>query len=202
MKRKWPHVHSVIRVRTCRIYKSSVVQTEDRDDRFFISSITPDGLDVSFAATMQDIILSRWQIESRHWVIDVAFGQDALPLRNREYIENSTVYTKIACNVLSYIRDNVPKYNGKPWSFESLQYLARKAEYRFMSLKAFLTKDMSEIENDERFIGLFYKEPEPTGNDVPDNLEVTGHENQVDDSFMLASLVRRSSKIKSKRKQR
>ncbi len=202
MKRKWPHVHSVIRVRTCRIYKSSVVQTEDRDDRFFISSITPDGLDVSFAATMQDIILSRWQIESRHWVIDVAFGQDALPLRNREYIENSTVYTKIACNVLSYIRDNVPKYNGKPWSFESLQYLARKAEYRFMFLKAFLTKDMSEIENDERFIGLFYKEPEPTGNDVSDNLEVTGHENQVDDSFMLASLVRRSSKIKSKRKQR
>ena len=58
-----------------------------------------------------------------------------------------------------------------------------------MFLKAFFTKDMSEIENDERFIGLFYKEPEPTGNDVPDNLEVTGHENQVDDSFMLASLV-------------
>lgn len=66
---------------------------------------------------MQDIILSRWQIESRHWVVDVVFGQDALPLRNKEYIENSTVYTKIACNVLSYIRDNVPYYNGKPWSF-------------------------------------------------------------------------------------
>lgn len=43
---------------------------------------------------------------------------------------------------------------------------------------------------------------EPTGNDVPDNLEVTGHENQIDDSFMLANLVRRSSKIKSKRKLR
>ena len=202
LKRKWPHVHSVIRVRTSRIYKSSGVQTEDREDRYFISSITPDGLDDSFVATMQDIILSRWQIESRHRVIDVVFGQGALPLRNKEYIENSTVYTKIACNVVSYIRDNVPKYNGKPWYFESLQYLARKAEYRFMFLKAFLTKDMSEIENDERFIGLFYKEPEPTGNDVPDNLEVTGHENQVDDSFMLANLVRRSSKIKSKRKLR
>lgn len=117
LKRKWPHVHSVIRVRTSRIYKSSGVQTEDREDKFFISSITPDGLDDSFAATMQDIILSRWQIESRHWVIDVVFGQDALPLRNNEYIENSTVYTKIACNVLSYIRDNVSYYNGKPWSF-------------------------------------------------------------------------------------
>mgnify|MGYP007064390624 CR=1 FL=1 len=59
---------------------------------------------------------------------------------------------------------------------------------------------MSEIENDERFIGIFYKEREPTGNDFPDNLEVTGHENQIDDSFKLANLVRRTSKIKSKRK--
>ena len=202
LERKWPHVHSAIRVRTSRIYKSSSVQTEDREDKFFISSITPDGLDDSFAATMQDIILSRWQIESRHWVIDVVFGQDALPLRNKEYIENSTVYTKIACNVLSYIRDHVPYYNGKPCSFESLQILARKAQTNFMFLKAFFTKDMSEIENDERFIGIFYKEPEPTGNDVPDNLEVTGYENQVDDSFKLANLVRRSSKLKSKRKLR
>ena len=202
LKRNLTHVHSVIRVRTSRIYKSSGVQTEDREDKFFISSITPDGLDDSFAATMQDILLSRWQIESSHWVIEVVFGQDALPLRNKEYIEDSTVYTKIACNVLSYIREHVPYYNGKPWSFESLQILARKAQTNFMFLKAFFTKDMSEIENDERFIRIFYKEPEPTGNDVPDNLEVTGHEKQIDDSFMLANLVRRSSKIKSKRKLR
>ena len=202
LKRNLTHVHSVIRVRTSRIYKSSSVQTEDREYKFFISSITPDGLDDSFAATMQDILLSRWQIESSHWVIEVVFGQDALPLRNKEYIENSTVYTKIACNVLSYIREHVPYYNGNPWSFESLQILARKAQTNFMFLKAFFTKDMSEIKNDERFIGIFYKEREPTGNDVPDNLEVTGHENQIDDSFMLANLVRRSSKIKSKRKLR
>lgn len=117
LKRNLTHVHSVIRVRTSRIYKGSGVQTEDREDKFFISSITPDGLDDSFAATMQDIIISRGQIESSHWVIDVVFGQDALPLRNKEYIENSTVYTKIACNVLSYIREHVPYYNGKPWSF-------------------------------------------------------------------------------------
>lgn len=56
LKRKWPHVHSVIRVRISRIYKSSGVQTEDREDKFFISSITLDVLDDSFAATMQDII--------------------------------------------------------------------------------------------------------------------------------------------------
>ena len=192
-------LHSVIRVRTSRIYKSSGVQTEDREDKFFISSITSDGLDDSFAATMQDIILSRWQIESSHWVIDVVFGQDALPLRNKEYIENSTVYTKIACNVLSYIRDNVSYYNGKPWSFESLQILARKAQTNFMFLKAFFTKDMSEIEYDERFIGIFYKEPEPTGNDVPDNLEVNGFENTISDDTPLGRFARTRKKIKGKR---
>lgn len=64
------------------------------ESRYFVSSIITDGLDKSFAGTIHDIILARWQIESRHWVIDVAFDQDRLPLRNQDYIRNSTVYTK------------------------------------------------------------------------------------------------------------
>jgi len=59
---------------------------------------------------------------------------------------------------------------------------------------------MSEIENDERSIGIFYKGLDPTGNDVPDNLEETGCENQVDNSIMLASLVKRAARIKAKEK--
>jgi len=137
MRKKWSSVKSVIRVRTSRVYKSSSVDSEDFEDRYFISSICPDGLDASFANTMQDIILSRWQIESRHWVIDVAFGQDAIPLRNKEYIENSTIYTKIAYNILSYIRDNVPYYNSALWFFASLQQLSKKADVNFMFLKHF-----------------------------------------------------------------
>ena len=101
----------------------------------------------------------------------------------------------MACNVLSYIRDNVPLYQSKPWSFDSLQMLA----YGFMFLKAFFTQDMSEIENDERFIGLFYKEPEPTGNDVPDNLEVNGFENTISDDTPLGRFARTRKKIKRKR---
>lgn len=112
-------------------------------------------------------------------MIDVAFDQDRLPLRNQDYIRNSTVYTKMVCNVLSYIRDNVSLYQSKPWSFDSLQMLASDVEYGFMFLKNFFTQDMSEIENDERFIGLFYKEPEPTGNDIPDNLEENSFENTI-----------------------
>ena len=61
----------------------------------------------------------------------------------------------MVCIVLSYIRDNVPLYQSKPCFFDSLQMLASDVEYGFMFLKAFFTQDMSEIENDERFIGLF-----------------------------------------------
>ena len=200
MQRKWPYIKSLIRVNTTRTYKcSGVSNTDDVESRYFVSSIITDGLDKSFADTIQDIILARWQIESRHWVIDVAFDQDRLPLRNQDYIRNSTVYTKMACNVLSYIRDNVPLYQSKPWSFDSLQMLASDVEYGFMFLKAFFTQDMSEIENDERFIGLFYKEPEPTGNDVPDNLEVNGFENTISDDTPLGRFARTRKKIKRKR---
>ena len=93
----------------------------------------------------------------------------------------------MVCNVLSYIRDNVTLYQSKSWSFDSLQMLASDVEYGFMFLKAFFTQDMSEIENDERFIGLFYKEPEPTGNDVPDNLEVN--------SFLLNYILKEQAYV-------
>lgn len=135
MRRKWPHINSLIRVRTSRVYKSSLTEENNTEDRFFVSSIMIDGLDENFARTMRDIILARWLIESRLWVIDVSFEQDRLPLRNQDYIRNSTVYTIMACNVLSYIRDNVPLYNGKPWSFSSLQMIAEKPEFGFMFMK-------------------------------------------------------------------
>ena len=100
MQRKWPYIKSLIRVNTTRTYKCSGVSNADYvESRYFIT----DGLDKSFADTIHDIILARWQIESRHRVIDVAFDQDRLPLRNQDYIRNSTVYTKMVCNVLSYI---------------------------------------------------------------------------------------------------
>lgn len=198
LRKKWPDIHSVIRVRTVRHFKSSGF-TENIEERFFISSIVPDGLNKDFAETMLGIILNRWGIEARHWVIDVAMGQDALPLRNKAYIKNSTAYTKLACNILSYIRDNVPYYQGKPWSFQSLQMIAQEPENAFMFLKAFFTQDMSEIENDERFIGIFFKEPEPTGNDVPDNLEINGFQSSINDDTPLGRFARTRKKIKAKK---
>lgn len=68
-----------------------------------------------------------------------------------------------------------------------------------MFLKAIFTQNMSEIENDERFIGLFYKEPAPTGNDVPDNLEVNGFESTISADTPLGRFARTRKKIKGKR---
>ena len=69
----------------------------------------------------------------------------------------------------------------------------------FMFLKAFFTQDMKQIENDERFIGIFYKQPEPTGNDVPDNLELYGFQSSIDDGTPLGKFVRNRKKINAKR---
>lgn len=77
--------------------------------------------------------------------------------------------------------------------------LASDVEYGFMFLKTFFTQDMSEIENDERFIGLLYKKPKPTSNDVPDNLEVNGFENTISDDTPLGRFARTRKKIKGKR---
>ena len=58
MQRKWPYIKSFIRVNTTRTYKCSCVSnTDDVESRYFVSSIITDGLDNSFADTIQDIIL-------------------------------------------------------------------------------------------------------------------------------------------------
>lgn len=58
LRKKWADVHSVIRVKNVRYFKSSDV-TQKVEERYFISSIVPDGLDEKFAETLLDIILKR-----------------------------------------------------------------------------------------------------------------------------------------------
>ena len=65
MLRKWPYIKSLIRVNTTRTDKcSGISNTDDVESRYFVNSIITDGLDKSFADTIHDIILARWQIES------------------------------------------------------------------------------------------------------------------------------------------
>lgn len=65
-------------------------------------------------------------------------------------------------------------------------------------MKAFFKQDMSEIENDERFIGLFYKELELTGNDVPENVDINFEENEQNTDTLLGRIALTRKKFKRK----
>ena len=67
-----------------------------------------------------------------------------------------------------------------------------------MFMKAFFKQDMSEIENDERFIGLFYKELEPTGNDVPENVDINFEENEQNTDTQQGRFTLTRKKFKRK----
>ena len=76
--------------------------------------------------------------------------------------------------------------------------IAEKPEFWFMFMKAFFKQDMSEIENDERFIGLFYKELEPTGNDVPENVDINFEENEQNTDTQQGRFTLTRKKFKRK----
>lgn len=107
MYRKWPTIALIICVTTERYIKSS--SKEQKEQRYFISSIEVNYDNEDYVAQIQDIILQRWQVEVSHWYLDMCFMQDRLPLRNRDYINNHTYFTKMAFNILNYVKNHCPK---------------------------------------------------------------------------------------------
>ena len=149
---------------------------------------------------MQQIILQRWAIEARHFIIDCYFEQDRLPLRNQDYISNSTFFTKEAVNILSWNREQLPERYKRKISFKSLQVLCSRADVCIAMLDAYFNKDISYIRKEEEVAKLFYGEEEPTGNDVPENLEETGFQSSINDDTPLGQFARTRKKIKGKRR--
>ena len=151
MRRKWPTIVSVVCVTTSRYLKSS--GKEQQDKRYFISSLEIDYDEEDYAYQIQDIILQRWQVEVSHWYLDMCFMQDRLPLRNRDYINNHTYFTKMAFNILSYVKNSCPqdKQQRTP-SMESLQYACRDVETAIRFCMAYVTQDNRYFPEDEVFI--------------------------------------------------
>ena len=56
-------------------------------------------------------------------------------------ITNRSGYTMLACNLVSYIIDNVSFYHGKTLSFKTLQISAWEYEVGIFFLKVFFTQD-------------------------------------------------------------
>jgi predicted transposase YbfD/YdcC len=66
----WPRLHSLVRIQAERYHKAT--GKTEREIRYYISSLRPE------AARLNSAVRQHWGIENKlHWVLDVAFGEDA-----------------------------------------------------------------------------------------------------------------------------
>lgn len=120
----WPKLESLVRVQseTTRRGKDTV------EERFYISTLPP-----AQAPRIAKGVRSHWGIENRlHWVLDVAFREDANRTRKGSAPECGAILRHIALNLLR--QDPFP---GK-WSIRSRRLRAAlNADYRLVALLGF-----------------------------------------------------------------
>jgi predicted transposase YbfD/YdcC len=91
---KWRGLQSIVKVESIREFKNSDRPTE-KAARYYISSLK------ATAEVFQKAIRSHWGIENKlHWVLDVAFGEDASRKRIGYAAQNFATLNKIALNLL------------------------------------------------------------------------------------------------------
>lgn len=91
---KWAGLKCVIKVESTREFKNSDKPTETAT-RYYICS------KLATAKELQKAIRLHWSIENKlHWVLDVAFGEDASRKREGNAAQNFSILSKIALNLL------------------------------------------------------------------------------------------------------
>jgi predicted transposase YbfD/YdcC len=91
---KWEGLKQIIKVESIREFKNSEKETE-RATRYYIASL------MEKAINYQENIRSHWGIENKlHWLLDVAFSEDASRKRNKNAAQNYSILLKIALNLL------------------------------------------------------------------------------------------------------
>jgi len=91
---KWRGLQTITQVESIREFKNSDRPTE-KATRYYISSLK------ASAEHFQNAIRSHWGIENKlHWVLDVAFGEDASRKRTGSAAQNFATLNKIALNLL------------------------------------------------------------------------------------------------------
>jgi predicted transposase YbfD/YdcC len=91
---KWKNLKSIIKVESIREFKNSD-KTIETATRYYISNLE------SNAENFQKDIRLHWAIENKlHWVLDVAFSEDASRKRIANAAQNFSVLSKISLNLL------------------------------------------------------------------------------------------------------
>jgi predicted transposase YbfD/YdcC len=93
-KEEWTGLKSIIKIESIREFKNSDKPTETAT-RYYISSL------LTTAKKLQWAIRLHWGIENKlHWVLDVAFSEDASRKRAGNASQNFSILSKIALNLL------------------------------------------------------------------------------------------------------
>lgn len=104
-KGEWAGLQSIVMVEAER---EIIGQEATREKRYFISSLPAN------AAAHLHAVRSHWQIEnSLHWVLDVAFCEDACQVKNVTGATNLAVLRKIALNFLNQEKTSRRSIKGK-----------------------------------------------------------------------------------------
>jgi predicted transposase YbfD/YdcC len=89
----WAGLRGLVRIEAERYHKTS--GKTEREIRYYITSVQPE------AAPLNRMIRQHWGIENKlHWVLDVAFGEDASRKRAGHAAQNFSLLNRIALNLL------------------------------------------------------------------------------------------------------
>ena len=91
---KWGGLKAVIKIESVREFKNSD-RPKEMAVRYYITSMDAN------AGDFQKAIRSHWGIENKlHWILDVAFSEDASRKRAKNASQNFSILNKIALNLL------------------------------------------------------------------------------------------------------
>ncbi len=103
---QWASLHSIVRLEATRFHKTT--GKEERETRYYISSLTP------HAARINTAIRQHWGIENKlHWVLDVAFREDLSRKRAGNAAQNFSLLNRIALNLLRQDKSSRLGIHGK-----------------------------------------------------------------------------------------